>query len=475
MRIAAIDIGTNSVHMIVAEVHPDQSFTVIDREKEMVRLGAAGLDGRPLTEAAMLPALQVLSKFKRIIDVNRVDEIRAIATSAVRESANGGEFLAALERQTGIHARVITGAEEARLVHRAAMYGIDAGDGTALVIDIGGGSTEISLGTASSLRLARSFKLGSIRLSERFVQSDPLTSGHERRLVRHIHSRVDAFLDEVRNAGFGRVVGTSGTILSIGAVALAAGGGAEGASLHHRSLPAEDLHQVRKRLVSLSLEKRLRVPHLDPRRADLIVAGAILLDTIVRRLGADAITLCEYALREGIVLDYIQRHAERIERAERFPDNRRRSVIELAERCRYGAAHARQVARLSLSLFDQTRGSHGLPDRVREWLEYAALLHDIGDHVSYGRHHRHSAYLIRHGGLRGFEPEEVEALALIARYHRRAAPKKSDAEFGALGGGRAPPFAARPRCCASRNALIVAMHRSLTRSTTRSGATPRRS
>lgn len=435
MRIAAIDIGTNSVHMIVAEVHPNQSFTVIDREKEMVRLGAAGLDGRPLTEAAMLPALQVLARFKRIADANHVDEIRATATSAVRESANGGEFLAALERQTGIRARVITGADEARLEHQAAMYGIGAGDGAALVIDIGGGSTEVTLGTASTVQLSRSFRLGSIRLSERFVRSDPLASSDERRLVRHIRSRAGGFLDEVKAAGFSRLIGTSGTILSLGAVALAASGGAEGASLHHRSLPAADLHRLRKRLVSMSLEQRLRLPGLDPRRADLIVAGAILLDTMVRRLDAAAITLCEYSLREGLVIDYLQRHAARIERAEEFPDIRRRSVMELAERCRYGAAHAAQVARLALALFDQTRGFHALPDRVREWLEYAALLHDIGDHVSYARHHRHSAYLIRHGGLRGFEPEEIDAVALVARYHRRAAPKKSDEEFGALGGG----------------------------------------
>jgi exopolyphosphatase/guanosine-5'-triphosphate,3'-diphosphate pyrophosphatase len=432
MRIAAIDIGTNSVHMIIAEVRPDLSFEVIDREKEMVRLGAGGLDGRPLTDAAMVPALRVLAKFKRLIDSLRVDEIRATATSAIREAPNGGEFLAALERQTGIRARIITGAMEARLVHQAAMYGVDASGGRAVVIDIGGGSTEITLGTATGVQLSRSFKLGSIRLTERFVKSDPLTAAHERRLVNHIRKRIDAFVDEVRAAGFDRVIGTSGTTLALAQAAFATAGRNVTTNLHHRSLLAADLHHTRKLLVSLNLSKRLRLRGLDPRRADLIVAGAILLDTLVRRLGADAITLCEFALRDGLILDYIRRHQERIVRAESFPDIRRRSVVELAERCRYAPPHARQVARLALSLFDQVRTTHEVPDRAREWLEYAALLHDIGDHISYAGHHRHSYYLIRHGGLRGFEPDEVEAIGLIARYHRRGAPKKSHAEYSAL-------------------------------------------
>jgi exopolyphosphatase/guanosine-5'-triphosphate,3'-diphosphate pyrophosphatase len=158
----------------------------------------------------------------------------------------------------------------------------------------------------------------------------------------------------------------------------------------------------------------------------------VLLDTLLRDLDADAITLCDLALREGLVLDYIQKNRAHIRTVNRIPDVRRRSVIELAERCNYAEAHAQQVARLALSLFDQTRARHGLGAREREWLEYAALLHDAGMHISYEDHHRHSAYLIRNGGLRGFEPHEVEVIALTARYHRLSQPKKSHAEFGAL-------------------------------------------
>ncbi len=180
------------------------------------------------------------------------------------------------------------------------------------------------------------------------------------------------------------------------------------------------------------------MPGLDPRRVDLAVAGSVLLDTILRHLGAADVTLCDLALREGLVLDYIRRNSARIRKVERYPDIRRRSIVELGERCGYWSEHAQQVARLALSIFDQTRSVHGLTDREREWLEYAALLHDIGVHISYERHHRHSYYLIKNGDLRGFEPQEIEVIGLVARYHRQATPKKSHDGYGDLPGPPAP-------------------------------------
>jgi exopolyphosphatase/guanosine-5'-triphosphate,3'-diphosphate pyrophosphatase len=432
IRLAAIDIGTNSVHMIVVRVRPDLSFEVIDREKEMVRLGAGGLDGRALTPEAMHAALQVLSKFRQLAESHGVEETVAVATSAVREAENGGEFLHAIEEQTGIRARVISGTEEARLIHLAAAYGTSAPSEVSLAVDIGGGSVEITRGLGPNIEVGRSFKLGVIRLTERFVKSDPISPRDERRLVRHIESEFHRYLGQLAKSGFDRVVGTSGTVLSLGAIVAAEEGRGAGAALRNRRVSAKQLRRVRKTLTALDLEERLRVPGLDPRRADLAVAGAILLDTIVRRLGASALTLCDLSLREGLVLDYIARHRKEIAHADRYPDVRRRSVIGLAERCNYRPEHAQQVGRLSSALFDHTRGVHGMTDREREWLEYAALLHDIGVHISYDRHHKHSYYLIRNGDLRGFEPDEVEAIALIAQYHRRGAPNRRHENFGAL-------------------------------------------
>src|SRR5262245_5166171 len=432
MRIAAIDIGTNSVHMIVVRVREDLSFEVIDREKVMVRLGAGGLDGKALTTEAMNAALQALSKFKRLAESHTVDVILAAATSATREARNGGEFLARIEAETGIGPRVSARAEEARLIHLAAVYGVDVGSARAVVIDIGGGSTEITLGTGTSTQAAKSFKIGVIRLTERFVKSDPLSGRDEQKLTKHVLSEIDRHCDQITAAGFDRVIGTSGTILSLGTVATAIAEGTVPGELRNLRVPAKQIRRLRKEVVALSLAQRLTIPGLDPRRADLIVAGAVLLDAILRRLGAEDITLCDLALREGLVLDYVRRNSKHIAHVDSIPDVRRRSSLELAERCNYYAEHAQQVVRLALAIFDQTRAVHGLTDREREWLEFAALLHDIGSLISYERHHRHSYYLIRNGDLRGFDPDEIEVVALVARYHRRGTPKRSHEEYSRL-------------------------------------------
>src|SRR3982751_6039538 len=208
MRIAAIDIGTNSIHMIVVQVRSDFSFEVIDREKEMIRLRARGPPGRALTPEAMHAALQVLSKFRRLAESHKVDEVVAVATSATREAENGGEFLQAVTQQTGIRPRVISGTEEARLIHLAAVYGVSVPGDVAVVIDIGGGSVEVTRGTGSSVDLGKSFKLGVIRLTERFVRSDPLEPRDERKLVRHIDAEVGRYLHQIARLGFDRVIGT---------------------------------------------------------------------------------------------------------------------------------------------------------------------------------------------------------------------------------------------------------------------------
>jgi exopolyphosphatase/guanosine-5'-triphosphate,3'-diphosphate pyrophosphatase len=211
-------------------------------------------------------------------------------------------------------------------------------------------------------------------------------------------------------------------------------GGGRPEDLRNRRVSARALHRLRKRIVESDLQERLALPAMDPRRADLSVAGSVLFDTILRRLGATEFTLCDLALREGLVIDYIHRNSATIRKVERYPDVRRRSVIELGERCGYWSDHAQQVSRLALSIFDQTRSVHGLSDREREWLEYGALLHDVGVHISYERHHRHSYYLIKNGDLRGFDPQEIEVVALIARYHRQATPKKAHEGFADLPG-----------------------------------------
>jgi exopolyphosphatase/guanosine-5'-triphosphate,3'-diphosphate pyrophosphatase len=429
MRIAAIDIGSNSFHMVIVESRSG-GFHVIDREKEMVRLGERTLSRGRLSAAAMRRGLDALREYKRLADMHGVDKLLVVATSAVREAANGEDFLERVGGEIGFYPQVVSGEEEARLIYLAALHSVNLEGRRTLVVDIGGGSVELAMGSGSQVEWAVSEKLGVLRMTERFVLSDPLSARDERRLVGHVRQILEPHAARVRADGFDLVVGTSGTALALGAMATEVGMLPE--SLHHLTVPANALHGLRRRLVGTTLKGRRRLPLMDERRADIIVAGAIVLDEILDALKAKEIVLCEWALREGLLLDYLTGHKRSVARAEAYPDVRRRSVVALAERCRFHEAHARQVAALALGLFDATASRHRLQAPERSLLEYAALLHDIGRHISYPDRHRHTEYLVRNGGLRGFDPREVEIMALVGRYHRRGVPRKKNVAFATL-------------------------------------------
>jgi exopolyphosphatase/guanosine-5'-triphosphate,3'-diphosphate pyrophosphatase len=430
MKLAAIDLGSNSFHAVVVDVSASGGFEVIDREKDMVRLGAETLASGRLSAAATKRGLEVLHKYRRIAANHRVDKILAVATSAIREAGNGEDFLDRVGREVGFWPRVASGEEEGRLVYLAALHSVHL-EGRALVLDIGGGSVELVQGTGNRVERVASARLGSLRMTERFVRSDPISSKDEGRLVAHVEETLGAEIEDARDAGFERLVGTSGTILSVGALALDLAGQRPKETLHHVAVTREAIHEVRRRLVGSDLKERLRMAGL-VERADIVVAGAVVLDEIVQRLGAPELVLCEWALREGLLLNYIHRHPRSLARAQAYPDVRRRSVQHLGERCQFDEAHARHVAALSLQLFDALQQDHGLPPEARGLLESAALLHDIGHHISYPGHHKHTYYLVKNGDLRGFSPLEVETIALVARYHRRGHPRKRHAAFGAL-------------------------------------------
>jgi exopolyphosphatase/guanosine-5'-triphosphate,3'-diphosphate pyrophosphatase len=433
MRIAAIDLGSNSIHMVVVEVGASGGLHVIGREKEMVRLGAGTLARGRLTAAAGARALGTLRKFKRLAEAQGAERIVAVATAALREAGNGEEFLAQVARETGIRSEILAGEEEARLIYLAALHSIHLAGRRALVLDIGGGSVELALGAGERLEWGVSEKLGVLRLAERFARSDPMSPAEESRLADHVAAAIEPHAERARKAGFELAVGTSGTVLALGALAHALeAGSAASRTLHHVVVSAESLRRLRRRLSGSSMKDRRGWPGLDPARADIIVVGAVILEVVLERLGVQELTLCEWALREGVLLDAIQAPRRALARASSYPDVRRRSVASLAERCGGDAVHGRQVARLALALFDVTKLHHGLGETERALLEYAALLHDAGRHISYAGHHKHSYYVVRNGGLRGFHPEEIEVLASVARYHRRGRPSKRHAAFAGL-------------------------------------------
>ena len=432
MRLAAIDLGSNSIHMVVVEVGPTGGLRAVERESQMVRLGAGTHATRLLARDSMERTFAVLSAYRRLARHHGADEILAVATSAVREATNGEEFLDRIGRKLGIFPKAITGLEEARLIHLAVANSIHLERRRAVVFDIGGGSVELSFGGTGRPSLCRSARLGALRLAEVFLKTDPPSAREERAVESAFDTAFGPAVRRVRRQGFDLVVGTSGTILALGRLAATLENGGEPEALHHLPVGQPALARLRRRLVGMPLEERLRYPGLERKRADLIVPGAILVDTLLTRLQAPSLTLCEWSLREGLLLDFMRSHRRDLARAAAVPDVRRRSVAELAERFVDDGAHGRHVAGLAAALFDGTRALHRLGAPERDLLEAAALLHDIGHRIGHSRHHKHSYYLIRHGGLRGFEPLEIEILANVARYHRRGLPRKQHEGFAAL-------------------------------------------
>jgi exopolyphosphatase/guanosine-5'-triphosphate,3'-diphosphate pyrophosphatase len=432
MKIAAIDIGSNSIHMIVAEATASGSFEVIDREKEMVFLGKSVFDHGRLTDEAVAKGLAALGKFHKLAQRHGVSDIRAVATSATREAENGGEFLYSVAETTGIVPQVISGDEEARYIYLSARNAVDLRERRALIIDIGGGSVEAVVGDAREMLVGFSLKLGVQRLRAQFGKGEALSKKQRKELEEHIRSLAEEPLKSAREHKLDLVVGTSGTILALGQAAHLLSGKGPWTSSTNQVVPLADLAALTEKLVTAAPEQRAALPGVDQARADSIHVGAVLLNVLLELAKADGITLCEAALREGLILDYLERKADRIRSYENVPDIRRQSVRELAERCGQRGPHPDRVAQLALELFDALLPLHGLEDADRRLLEFAAILHDVGQHIGYEKHEHHAAYIIRQGDLRGFSDLEREQLALLARYHRKSRPRRKDADFAAL-------------------------------------------
>jgi len=433
MRIAAVDVGSNSIHMVVAQVEADGRFRVLDRAKEMVRLGRKTLSKGKLSAEAIDAGVRTLAGFRTLAERQGVSRITAVATSAVREASNGGDFIARVEEDVGLRVKVIPGREEARLIYLGVRHAIDLSGKPTLIVDIGGGSVEFILVEGGEPVTLESHKIGVARLSERFLADDPPQADEVNALEAALAEQLDPMLDEIRKHRVRRVIGTSGTMLNlIGMAGHLRGGESPELHLNNFAVGADDLAKLRRVLVRTGRDERVKLKGLDAKRADLIVAGAVLTDFVLQRLGAKQLVACTWALREGVLLDFIARHRKHSEENERFSTPRGRSVARLARHLGETSEHGPRIARLALRLFDQFEPALAVEPGGRELLEYAALLHDVGHHIDHANHHRHSYYLITNGELFGFSREELEIIGLVARYHRKAVPKPADPEFRAL-------------------------------------------
>ena len=436
-RVAAIDIGTNSTHLLVAGVDTILgTFSIELAEKSTTRLGERDPDSGELTSAGMDRAFETLRRFRDLAVSHDVEQIVTAATSAVREAPNGREFLQSIQDGLGIDVDLVSGPEEARLIYLGVLSGMTFGDRPHLLLDIGGGSTELILADGRDARALTSTRVGAVRLQRDFVKDDPIPPQRRSFLQAFIQGSLEPAVDKVhRRIKPGEIpvlVATSGTAMAIGALA-ASEDERPPLKLHGYRVSRQRLDRVVEKLVTMTPDQRRDLSPINDRRAEIIVPGALILQTTMQMLGVDEFVLSERALREGLIVDWMLRHGLLEDRFSFQSSIRQRTVIHQVQRFAVNQRRAERVATHALSLYDATEGlMHHDDGQGRELLWAAAMLHACGQHINLSAYHKHSWYLIRHGELLGYSEAEHLMVAAIARYHRRSLPKKRHESWQAL-------------------------------------------
>ena len=438
MRLAAIDIGSNSIKLIVVEASSSDTFAVLGREKESVRLGHETLRRQRLSTEAIERAAETIDRFRSIAEARGAERIVAVATASVRGARNSTQFIKEIDRKTGVKVEVLSGIEEARLIGVAASQGC-VPEGVALLnIDVGGGSTEISLMRDGVPAELFSLKLGAVGLSEQFISNDPPKPKELRALRAEIRGALERPSRELKGIRWQHATGTSGTILAIGqAIRLASlrGHGQEeqGAQPAAAEIPFSQLEVFNERSAQMTTIERRGVGGISAQRAEIVVAGGQILEGVMRSLGLNLVRTCDYALREGVIIERLREmEAEARPPVSDVIDQKLRGVYAVGRRFGYEEAHAQQVTRLAEKLFDSLADSYEVTRHQRTLLSAAALLHDAGYHIAHENHHKHALYLIKNSELTGFSESERNVIANVARYHRGAVPKERHPDYASL-------------------------------------------
>jgi exopolyphosphatase / guanosine-5'-triphosphate,3'-diphosphate pyrophosphatase len=428
--IAAIDIGTNSIHMVIVQIEPSlPSFTVIAKEKDTVRLGDRHPATGELTPEAIKRALNTLRRCQELATSLKAEQIIAVATSATREAPNGEDFLRLIESELGIVVNLISGREEARRIYLGVLSGMDFNEQPHIIIDIGGGSTEIVLADVHEPRFLSSTKIGAVRLAKEFVTTDPISDRELKVLRSYVRGMLERPIDEIwQNLQLNevpRTIGTSGTIETIAEIHAMDTLGAVPDPLNGYEIKYKHIEKIVKRLARTSYQERLQVSGLADKRAEIIVPGAIILLETMSMLKLNSLVICQRALREGMIVDWMLTRGLINSRLRYQNEVKKRNVIKIAQKYHVDLDYSQQVAKFALSIFDRLQGKlHTWSEAERELLWSAAILHNSGVYISHSSHHKHSYYLIRNAELLGFTELELEIIANIARYHRRSRPKK---------------------------------------------------
>ena len=415
--LAAIDVGTNAVRLEIARPLPDGTLETLHQERDPVRPGEGVFSGGSISKPVANRLLATLRRYAALCRRHRA-KVRAVATAAVREARNRDEIVRRAREEAGLELEVVSGREEARLICLGVLDGRPAG-ARSLVVDIGGGSTEVATGLGEKPTSLYSVPLGAVRLTEIFSSSGKVS---EERLGVMRSYAAEALRETLprRLAGPRIALGSSGTINAIVA-----------AGTDSKRLTRRRLERMVDDLAGMGLAERRK--RFEPRRAEIIVAGAVILEACMAHLGLEAVTAVSTGLRNGLLLDLARRSPAATAAA---AEGRSEAVVALGRRFGFDEKHARQVSRLALELFDQLAGLHGLPASARGLLEAAALLHDVGHAISPQRHHKHTFYLVANADVAGFSDQERQLVALVARYHRRSPPEAGRPDLEGLAPGQ---------------------------------------
>lgn len=432
MRVGAIDVGTNSIHLLIADVHTDGTWSVVEKQRRQVELGAGGLEQNRLDEAAFARGLEAMEFFAEAARSHDVEAIHCAATSAVREAKNGAEWCRTVRERTGIRVRVITGQEEGRMIYLGARSDLDFSRGKVMLMDLGGGSTEFILADSERPHVIESLPLGHIRLADKYHYDDPMSEEAYDLLRARVRHDLEPLGKRVKGTDFRTLVGTAGTIRCLARIATLARGDQlppHGSGLLLRDTELDRIIQLFR---TSTLEQIRATPGVDPKRQRTLTVGATLVREVMRVLRKRVLVTSERSLRDGLIVDWILRNRPELDLLENLPNPRDRSIRHLMSR--YGAhpEHGAYVQKHALALFDALAPIHRLGYPEREMLGYASLVHDIGHHISGASHNIHGEYLIRHTKMHGFTAPEIDFLAALVRYHRGSKPKLSHPTFASL-------------------------------------------
>ncbi len=439
-RLAAIDIGSNAIRLRIVDVDPPEwtgeeprfpPFRDVHVDREAVRLGHDVFTKGYIETTVLGNACEALRRFRQSMDAAKVERYRAVATSAAREAKNADVFVERSEREARLHVEVIEGVEEARLVQLAVTERMDLRDRAALLIDVGGGSTELTLLRGKSPVFSRSVPVGTVRLIEAFLDAGRVTESSRRLLDEYVARVCGEAVREVRDMMGSEgargllLVGTGGNIETLADLCPA-----PPVAEAPRGIDVVKMRRVLSELSAQTVDERRAAFNLRPDRADTIVPAATVLTWIADALCANLIAAPGVGLREGVLVDVARRH---------FLHGRELDAAPILDAClrlgrhyRFDEEHGRAVARFAVKIFDALSARHNLTPRDRVLLQSAALLHDVGDFVRYEGHHKHSYYLISHGDIMGLEPVEREIVANLARYHRKGPPQLDHENFRSL-------------------------------------------